>query len=206
MTGTANLLINISFALLPLLFIFFCSKDFSLQSTKLRLGIVCSISIVLCMLYPFHILPGYILDLRTIPLFIAILYGGYFSGVISTLILYLFRFYLGGEGVWNVLIVYTSIVILLFLLVSHFQVWSKFQKIVSITSIALATSILMVINTNFREGLPLDVFGTICLYILLHGLVSFLSIYTIEKGSGKNTKKPYLTRYKPDYPMPVLEK
>ncbi len=203
MTGTANLIINISFALLPLMFIYFCSKDFTLQSTKLRLGIICSISIVLCMLFPFHILPGYILDLRTIPLFIAILYGGYFSGAISTLILYLFRFYLGGEGIWNVLIVYSSIVILLFLLVSHFQVWSETKKIVGITIIALATSILMIINTNFREGLPLDVFGTICIYIILHGLITFISIRFIEKAKMEQVEKQYVTNYKSDSHVPI---
>ncbi|MEW9670614.1 LytS/YhcK type 5TM receptor domain-containing protein [Ammoniphilus sp. 3BR4] len=151
-------MINISFALLPLLFILYRLKSLPLPVRNLGLGMVCSCSIILCMLLPFHIFPGYILDLRTIPLLIGILYGGYASGALATLTLYLFRFYLGGDGVWNVLIVYSAVIVLLFLLIPIYQEWDESRKVISSTYIALMTSILMVINTNFREGLPLEAF------------------------------------------------
>ncbi|RXT07148.1 LytS/YhcK type 5TM receptor domain-containing protein [Ammoniphilus sp. CFH 90114] len=193
MAGTANLILNILFALFPLLFLL-CSKDLLHSVRKLGLGVVCSLSIVLCMLNPFHIIPGYILDLRTIPLLIAILYGGYISGALASSTLYLFRFYLGGEGVWNVLIVYGAVIVLLFLLVPIYQEWNEGKKVISSTYIALMTSLLVVINTHFREGLPLDVLNTLTVYVVLHGFTAFIAIASMEawRARDKEGRRVYV--------------
>lgn len=82
---------------------------------------------------------------------------------------------------WNVLIVYGAVIVLLFLLIPIYQEWDESRKVISSTYIALMISILMVINTNFREGLPLEALETLSVYIVLHGLMAFVSVASIEK-------------------------
>lgn len=173
------------FVILPvLLFQIFCEDKldrFNGRKKSLIIGIWCSGSLILCLLFSFEIIPGYIYDLRTIPLFVSILYGGYLAGMITSASLYLVRFYLGGDGIWNVLIVYSFMIILTFLVAPIYRELTRAQKILTATILSLLTSLLMIMNTAFRTGLPLDEYPAIVSYFLIHGFATWLSIYLIEK-------------------------
>ncbi len=173
------------FVILPvLLFQIFCEDKldrFNGRKKSLIIGIWCSGSLILCLLFSFEIIPGYIYDLRTIPLFVSILYGGYWAGMLTTALLYLVRFYLGGDGIWNVLIVYSFMIILTFLVAPIYRELTRAQKILTATILSLLTSLLMIMNTAFRTGLPFDEYPAIVSYVLIHGFATWLSIYLIEK-------------------------
>lgn len=184
MTGVKDLLLNAMFVILPiLLFQIFCEDKidrFSKRKRSLIISMWCSGSLILCLLFSFEMIPGYIYDLRTIPLFISILYGGYLSGIITVTLLYLVRFYLGGDGIWNVLIVYSFMIILTFLVAPSYRELTRAQKILTTTILSLLTAFLMILNTAFRMGLPLHEYPAIISYFVVHIFTTWLSIYLIE--------------------------
>lgn len=185
MAGIQQFVINMIIVLCSVLLIgWYRSVRIEVEIKRnLLIGIICSVTIVLCMFFSFQVLPGYLFDLRAIPLLIGIFYGGFLGGTLSALSLYVFRFYLGGDGVWNVLIVYTIITVLTFLMVPTYSEMNQVKKRLTSTSISLMTAILMMLNTNFREGLPQQEWFSILLYIFFHGITTWLSIYLIERVS-----------------------
>lgn len=182
MTGIDQFIVNMIIVLSSVFFIRWFKGVKILVNIKrdVFIGIMCSVAIVLCMSFSFQVLPGYLFDLRAIPLMIGILYGGLTGGLISAFTLYVFRFYLGGDGVWNVLIVYSIIMVLVFLIVPLYSEMNSLQKRLTTSSIAVMTAILMMLNTNFREGLPSQEWISVLVYVLLHGITAWLSIYFIE--------------------------
>lgn len=183
MAGIDPLFINMIIVLCSGLFIGWYRSENIVANVKsgFLIGIMCSLTIVLCMSFSFQILPGYIFDLRTIPLLIGILYGGLSGGAISAFTLYAFRFYLGGDGVWNVLIVYSIIMVLAFLIVPLYSEMNQLKKRFTCTSIAIMTSLLMMLNTSFREGLPQQEWASILVYVIFHGVITWLSIHFVER-------------------------
>lgn len=185
MIGVKELLLNTMFVILPiLLFQIYCEDTLDRFSGKKRSMIIaawCSASLALCLLFSFEMLPGYFYDLRTIPLLVSILYGGHLSGMITVAILYLVRFYLGGDGIWNVLIVYSFMIILTFLVLPSYRELTRSQKILTATALSLLTAFLMLMNTAFRTGLPTNQYPAILSYLLVHMFATWLSIYLIEK-------------------------
>lgn len=185
MAGVKDLLLNTMFVIFPILLFQILFEDkldrFSGRKRSLIIAMWCSGSLILCLLFSFEMIPGYIYDLRTIPLFISILYGGYLSGIITASLLYLVRFYLGGDGIWNVLIVYSFMIILTFLVAPSYRELSRTQKIWTATLLSLLTALLMIMNTAFRMGLPFDQYPAIFSYFLIHILTTWFSIYFIEK-------------------------
>lgn len=183
MAGFDQYFINLIITLSSVLLIGWC-RSVKIQphlKRDLLIGIICSISIVLCMSFSFQVLPGYIFDLRTVPFIIGILYGGLTGGALSAFTLYVFRFYLGGDGVWNVLIVYSIIMVLAFLIVPLYSEMNHLHKRLTSTSMAIMTAILMMLNTNFREGLLHQAWAPVILYVFFHGIAAWLSIYFIER-------------------------
>lgn len=192
MTGMNNLILNMIIVLLPFILIkWFGESRYKIWEeprNHIYIGILCSLSIMLCMSFPFSVLPGYIFDLRTVPLLVGILYGGYTGGLLSALTLYLFRFYIGGEGVWNVWIVYSIVIVLAFLMVPTYQEMSPMKKILTTTGLSLWTSLLMVINTFFREGFQQAEWSSVFLYFLLHGFTTWICFYMIEQGKADTSE------------------
>lgn len=75
------------------------------KTNKLLITVFASISSALCIMYPV----GSILDLQTglqsIPLVLAILYGGYMAGIVAILISIIVKFVMYGSFLWIGLIV-----------------------------------------------------------------------------------------------------
>jgi len=188
MAGMIHLIYN---TVVVILFIFILrlykndNHHTSKWKSQLLIGVISSVTIVLCMSSPFQIVPGYIFDLRTIPFLVGILYGGYLGGGLSALTLYLYRFYIGGGGVWNVWIVYSFILVLAFLIIPFYEEGKRAKKKWTLTSLALITATLMLVNTNFRVGgLPSEEWFPGLLYLLLHGLMAWMTVHAME---GKGT-------------------
>ncbi|MCI1693790.1 ATP-binding protein [Aneurinibacillus aneurinilyticus] len=124
MLGIERLLLNILFIILPIFLfqIFFAEKLFKVQKiwSTIIVGLFASATIILCMTFPFTFLPGYIYDMRTIPLIIATLYCGYKTGIGTLAVLLLYRYYIGGEGFYTTLYTYPIITIVALAYVPRF--------------------------------------------------------------------------------------
>lgn len=75
---------------------------------------------VLCMTFPIQLELGFIYDLRYIPFIIASLYGGYKAAFPLYLVLNIYRFIIGGEGIFLSFLFATAILILIPLLSKTF--------------------------------------------------------------------------------------
>lgn len=99
-----DLLLQVLTVLLPILVIqaFMLHKYKFRHSTKRKIltGLLYGMSSILCMMFPVYLEAGIILDFRSIPLIIAILYEGYLAGGIGVAMAVGFRMFLGGNAVW----------------------------------------------------------------------------------------------------------
>lgn len=135
-----DLLLNVLFVLLPLFYyhLVCIDKASSPIRTSLISGSVGSLAIILCMTFPIQMAPGRIIDLRQIPLIVVTLYGGYRAGLISFTVLILYRFYIGGSGFYNALLVHTVLIAVLVYVAPFFKKQAPRKKI--FVSLALAIS------------------------------------------------------------------
>lgn len=79
--------------------------------TRVLFAVSSVLSILLCMSFPIVIDGGLQYDLRSIPIVISLLYGGYGLGALSFAVMLVYRGYLGGEGLW--VVVFGSLYLLL---------------------------------------------------------------------------------------------
>ncbi|MGG3306584.1 ATP-binding protein [Paenibacillus sp. 2KB_20] len=93
-------IIDILFPLLLYQFVCITNKTFydKGQRRQMFLGLMCGTAIVLSMLFPTTITNDFEGDLRSIPLIISALYGGYMGGLISFAFLIVCRFFIGMDG------------------------------------------------------------------------------------------------------------
>jgi two-component system, sporulation sensor kinase B len=96
-----DLIINISLLLSTLFFYQVLWLDNPKVKNKCNIElftVICMLLVFLCMSFPFCISPGFIFDLRTIPLIIGSLYGGYRATLLLLSGMIAYRFILGGSG------------------------------------------------------------------------------------------------------------
>nr|WP_280149297.1 HAMP domain-containing sensor histidine kinase [Bacillus safensis]MDH3095242.1 HAMP domain-containing sensor histidine kinase [Bacillus safensis] len=95
------------------------------KTNKLLITVFASISSALCIMYPV----GSILDLQTglqsIPLVLAILYGGYMAGIVAILISIIVKFVMYGSFLWIGLIV---VPIYFFIPFLFYRKWHQYSK------------------------------------------------------------------------------
>ncbi|GAA3406935.1 HAMP domain-containing sensor histidine kinase [Paenibacillus hodogayensis] len=95
-------MIDILFPLLLYQFICITNKSFYERERhrQILLGILCGTAIVLSMLLPEVITNDFNGDLRSIPLIISVVYGGYMGGIVSFSFFFLCRFFIDVDGFW----------------------------------------------------------------------------------------------------------
>ncbi|MFC4767462.1 LytS/YhcK type 5TM receptor domain-containing protein [Effusibacillus consociatus] len=137
MTGISNLILNILFILFSIFFYFWISSRLeSKWHQKLATAVLSGFTIILCMTFPFFAESGFRLDLRMVPLLIGILYGGYGTGIILTLLLFGYRYYLGGAGVLQTFVLLPPIIILAFYFVKRYPNYDPLNRVLCTLMIA----------------------------------------------------------------------
>lgn len=96
---------------------------------KLLISFCSSLSAILCMMFPITMHTGMQYDLRSIPMLMAVLYGGYGPGLAAGGAMLAFRFYLGGDGLYVTLISYTLYASLAMLFVSKWYSYPIGKKL-----------------------------------------------------------------------------
>lgn len=97
---TETLLINFLFLLFPVvLYLIIFENKLTVRINYIFILLLTSFSMILCMTYPINLEIGSIFDLRYIPFVIASLFGGYIIAFPLYVVINIYRFFLGGEGV-----------------------------------------------------------------------------------------------------------
>ncbi|MGG5252362.1 ATP-binding protein [Neobacillus sp. SM06] len=183
MVGIEKLLLNILFFLVSILIYFVLEP--SQKWKKTTIGLLSTLAIVLCMTFPFSIFPGYFYDLRIIPFILASLYGGYQVGLFATVILYIYRFYLGGDGFFTTVIAYTVLTAVTCYFVPKYRYYSRLRKMLLSMGLALFASLSVTIVSYYRmvgldTGNSEKIFLFFVVYCILHIFSIWLSVFLIE--------------------------
>ncbi|WP_307409055.1 ATP-binding protein [Neobacillus ginsengisoli] len=137
-----SLLLNFLFLLFPvLIFLIFFENRLHTNNSYIHI-FLSSISMVLCMAFPIKLEIGFIFDLRYIPFLIVALYGGYKYTFPLYIVLNVYRFFIGGHGIFQSLIFSTVIFILVPLLSKIFLKQNSKKQILSAVFVSFLTIIL----------------------------------------------------------------
>lgn len=177
-----TLLINILFLIFPILIfvIFFDNRRHFYNQTFLIL--FSTISMILCMIYPIKLEIGFIFDLRYIPFIIVALYGGYKKVIPLFIVLNMYRFFLGGDGIWQSFLFSTVILSVIPFFHRRFLKADTKKRLYMAVSAALFTMILYLTTlSTFFEELTRE-YWTLATYSLIaHVMIISLNVLMIEK-------------------------
>ncbi|MGY3718466.1 ATP-binding protein [Sutcliffiella cohnii] len=201
--------LHLFFILFPILLYhsitFYRNEIINESMQKMYLFISCSISSIMCMLFPIFVHAGVNFDLRGIPIIIAILYGGYLYGFFTIVVLLLFRLLIGGyDGIISTFIATPLYTILPAFLYPY---WADFNKkikfvasffIISIKFLALYFVIFFGhsflqfqynhLFEDFRYAILLGVFSFITIVLAIFLLEYFLDIAAIQRQVQKTKR------------------
>jgi two-component system, sporulation sensor kinase B len=178
-------LFQILIILFPMLLFqsYFRKKIQSINQRNWVLGILCGLSILLCMSAPVSINNGYILDFRYIPLILAFLYGGYRMGIILSVMILGYRLYLLGiDGFYFVLTVNTLLATIIYFTHHHYNNYSYKVKVAYSFGLITFTIFTFAIGSqslnNFSKlSTGLGLWGS---FLLLNIITMFMTIYINE--------------------------
>jgi two-component system, sporulation sensor kinase B len=157
-----------------------------IQSTNQRnwvLGILCGLSILLCMSAPVSINNGYILDFRYIPLILAFLYGGYRIGFILSIMILGYRLYLlGMDGFYFVLTVNILLATIIYFTLHHYKNYSYKVKVAYSFGLITFTIFIFAIGSQSLNNFSKlsTSLGLWVSFLLLNILTMFMTIYINE--------------------------
>ncbi|MDF2681944.1 MAG: kinB [Brevibacillus sp.] len=171
------------------------SKQLGIKSWLVIL--LSSLSVIFCMSFPIYTDGGMRFDLRSIPLIITILYGGYIPGIFTSVVMIGYRIYLGGDGISVALIAFSVYAILPFFLVKRWYGIS-FRKKLALTilmgfikeSAAVMTTAILLFTQKFPLESIYDrlvpILNISYLYILTIGATVYLVEFIRESHIIRN--------------------
>ncbi|WP_240733077.1 ATP-binding protein [Jeotgalibacillus sp. S-D1] len=178
---TETLLINFLFILFPvLIYLIFFENRITLYLNNTIIVLLASFPLILTMTFPIRLDLGFIYDLRYIPFIVASLFLGFKGAIPLYLVLNVYRFIIGGEGVYQSF--FFSTVILLFI-----PLWKKkfiklktrnrvlwaglFSFLTMLFYLVTLTSFFPVLNKEYwiiaANVLPIHVIGVMIIVILI---------------------------------------
>ena len=155
---------------------------------RTAIAVLSAVSVLLCMTFPLRLSPGYIYDLRLIPLLLGILYGGRRAGLFIMAMLIAYRFLLGGTGIWVILTAYPIFFAVTYWLVPRYKLCSPRRKVLIAIALATLSSLLINGTLMFLQQKPLfesKYLPLFAIFTLLHTFGMWLSIYLIENMREK---------------------
>lgn len=155
------------------------------KGPNITLTLILLVMVLLTMSFPVRFSEGYIYDFRIVPFIIAFLYGGLIPGLLTLITLLVFRFYIGGEGFYHVLICYTVATVILLYYMNRYDKLQMINKIVVFSSVFWLMTFTLVItylNTKELNQIPFLLF-----YYFLSWICLLMGIYTIENVKQKRT-------------------
>lgn len=146
-------------------------------SGRYMIGLYSAISLVLCMTFPISVNGGMIHDLRAIPIFIAFLYGGYLPGIAVSLIMLVYRYFLGGgDGFYMALLAFVMYIILPVLLVHRWNAFSRQKKILIFMAMGVVREVAACIATFLVTYYETGLLSVVAVRLQSHSLRGIISI------------------------------
>ncbi|MEM1506051.1 ATP-binding protein [Domibacillus sp. 8LH] len=128
----------------------FLEKETSKFTSTLVITLVCGVFTIFCMSFPITIFKGNLIDFRQVPLIVGALYGGRKVALILTGILLGYRLYLGIPNFHIAFLLYSSICVLLFLVIPFFR---KIECLKRKLLTAASTSVVSALITSIAVPL-----------------------------------------------------
>ncbi|WP_223700923.1 LytS/YhcK type 5TM receptor domain-containing protein [Sutcliffiella deserti] len=185
-----DLLLQLFFLILPIFIYYHLDYRFHHRMSpfkkQLSAFLHCSASIILCLHFPIKMSEGYFFDLSTIPIIIAILYGGYLSGLLSISVLFLYPIFFDGAN--GYLFTYIAVPLLVLLPAALQPKWKSLpiNKKYIVASVIMVIKLLLLYLSLFFQNMWQG-FSTIYnsfLFFTFSGIiliiVMMLIIYLIE--------------------------
>ena len=108
-----SLLLNFLFLLFPIVVFLIFFENTLCSYHKFVFSILSSVTMILCMTFPIKLEVGFIFDLRYIPFILIALFGGYKMVFPLYLVLNVYRFIIGGNGIIQSLLFSTMIFLII---------------------------------------------------------------------------------------------
>ncbi|CAM5723338.1 MULTISPECIES: ATP-binding protein [Niallia] len=179
------LLLNV----VPIFIYFYYFHKMKIKNTRLFTAFYCSTILILAMALSLEIAPGHIYDLRTIPWLVAFFYGGLPAGLLTTMVMAIYRYMIGcNEGLMiTIIIVLLTVPVLCYTIKMYKQAKTYGKKIMIACSTSLIPISIDVIATSFFTN-KLTIMFVIYLY-LSHLVTLSIAIYLIESLSYQERKQ-----------------
>ncbi|WP_042356974.1 ATP-binding protein [Bacillus rubiinfantis] len=137
--------------------LFFNENELQRRKPHSKLTFILVFILILAMSFPIKFTEDFVYDFRIIPFMISFIYGGTIPGIITGSILLIYRFIIGGEGFYVVLINYTLTCAVLIFLGKRIEAFPKKKKIISITLVYWANTLIVMLtlfSKNQSEQIP----------------------------------------------------
>lgn len=159
-------------------------------SHKVILTVLFSISIILCMLFPYQFLTDdYIFDLRQVPMIVGALYGGPVVSAILFLVSSGGRILIGGDGMYIAILNQLMIAVFVPMLSGTYMRLRRLGKVNLVFSISIASLLFNMFAGYLFFGDPIhDIIGIWLMLMLNQGAMIILTALLIEH----NLKQEYL--------------
>lgn len=184
------LLLNLSFIFL-LFFIHhkYIEGKINKVSNEIFIGFISTISILLCMSFPFSTYPGFLFDYRLIPFIIGTFYGGKRVGFFLLMVLLSYRFMINLDaGFYSSILVYSLVLLFLYIVLPHFNKAKQLKRKLTLAIISNVVGILIVLTVVHVFKMRLSSFDWFSLssFYALQLIVMYFFIYFIEKAKSES--------------------
>ncbi|ENQ3080181.1 HAMP domain-containing histidine kinase [Bacillus cereus] len=199
--GISTLLLNAFIIIICILSyqVFWLDKTEKKPHNNILISFFSSIAIVFCMTFPIHLHDGYIYDLRFIPILLVLLYGNTRSIICISIVYMGYRFYLGGNGFFSSVIIYTITIAVTTILRYFLPIYFRRKKILFHTLLLLICTSFFSISALMNQ---IEIYGKIeavfigflINYVLVNAFTGLLSIYLVEGMIEKFKMKEKIQR------------
>jgi len=182
MTGMINNIFFIIFPIVVYQLLTTTGQRNFFVSHRLSLTILFSISIILCMMFPYQVVSeDYIFDLRQVPMILGALYGGPLVSAVLFLVAAITRIIIGGDGMYiavlNQMVIAAGVP---FLRPMYMRI-NRLMKVVLVFIISIVSLLFNMLVGYFFFGDPIhDIIGIWLVLMLNQGAITALTALLIE--------------------------
>ncbi|MFK9091926.1 ATP-binding protein [Bacillus salipaludis] len=137
--------------------LFFNEKEFERRKPFSKLTIILILILVLTMSFPVKFSEGYVYDFRIVPFIIAFVYGGTIPGLFTAVVLLGYRFIIGGDGFYVVLVNYSLTCAVFILMRNQYESFKKQNKLMFVSLVFWVNTIIVILTLftkNQIEQIP----------------------------------------------------
>ncbi|WP_298827088.1 HAMP domain-containing sensor histidine kinase [uncultured Planococcus sp.] len=182
MTGMINNIFFIIFPIIVYQMLATAGQRNFFVSHRVTMTVLFSISIILCMLFPYQFLTDqYIFDLRQVPMIVGALYGGPIVSAMLFLVSSIGRIFIGGDGMYIAILNQFVIAAGVPFLRPLYMRINRLRKIALVFCISIASLLFNMFAGAFFFGDPLDdIIGIWVMLMINQGTIIVLTALLIE--------------------------